>query len=286
VAEGIVIKIDSILAQNTNLCYNSNNEKNRFIELYNKLSGEISMKRKLYYKNFIKRVLVLILIIAVCCACLYYSLKKINYTISVLQNEKNIQSTKTIVIDAGHGGMDSGCSSVNGTEEKGINLNIAKSLKEMLFLFGYNVVMTRESDVSIYDKGVEGTAEQKLSDMRNRLEIFNKNDNQICISIHQNQFTDPQYSGAQVFYSSHLKENQELATIMQNTLAQMLDPENTREIKECGDSLYLCCNSENPTVMVECGFLSNPDEALKLESEEYQNKVAFTVLSAINNYLS
>jgi N-acetylmuramoyl-L-alanine amidase len=156
----------------------------------------------------------------------------------------------------------------------------------MLFLFGYNVVMTRESDVSIYDKGVEGTAEQKLSDMRNRLEIFNKNDNQICISIHQNQFTDPQYSGAQVFYSSHLKENQELATIMQNTLAQMLDPENTREIKECGDSLYLCCNSENPTVMVECGFLSNPDEALKLESEEYQNKVAFTVLSAINNYLS
>lgn len=244
------------------------------------------MKIKMPLKNLLKRASVLIIIIAVCAAAIYFSLKSLNHSISVLSRNKIKGGSKTIILDAGHGGMDGGCSSVNDIPEKGINLNIVLYLRDMLELSGYPVVLTRETDCSIYDSGTEGIANQKLSDMENRLDIFNSVDNAVCISVHQNQFTDPQYSGAQIFYSSHIKENAELAQTMQNSFVEMIQPDNTREIKECGDSLYLCCNSKNPTVMVECGFLSNPDEAVLLESEDYQKKIAFTIFYAIQSYLS
>ena len=121
--------------------------------------------------------------------------------------------------------------------------------------------------------------------MDNRLALFNQNTNAICISIHQNQFTDSKYSGAQMFYASTNKKSESLARSLQNSFVQFLQPENTREIKQCGQELFLCYYSENPTVMAECGFLSNPDEAALLNTEEYQNKVAFTLYSGIMNYL-
>lgn len=145
--------------------------------------------------------------------------------------------------------------------------------------------VTRDCDKSIHDEGIEGIAEQKSSDMDNRLALFNKNTNAICISIHQNQFTDSKYSGAQMFYASTNKKSESLARSLQNSFVQFLQPENTREIKQCGKELFLCYYSENPTVMAECGFLSNPDEAALLNTEEYQNKVAFTLYSGIMNYL-
>ena len=145
--------------------------------------------------------------------------------------------------------------------------------------------VTRDSDKSIHDEGIEGIAAQKSSDMDNRLALFNKNTNAICISIHQNQFTDSKYSGAQMFYASTNKKSESLARSLQNSFVQFLQPENTREIKQCGKELFLCYYSENPTVMAECGFLSNPDEAALLNTEEYQNKVAFTLYSGIMNYL-
>lgn len=145
--------------------------------------------------------------------------------------------------------------------------------------------ITRDCDKSIHDKGIEGIAAQKSSDMDNRLALFNKNTNAICISIHQNQFTDSKYSGAQMFYASTNKKSESLARSLQNSFVQFLQPENTREIKQCGKELFLCYYSENPTVMAECGFLSNPDEAALLNTEEYQNQVAFTLYSGIMNYL-
>ena len=145
--------------------------------------------------------------------------------------------------------------------------------------------VTRDCDKSIHDEGIEGIAAQKSSDMDNRLALFNKNTNAICISIHQNQFTDSKYSGAQMFYASTNKKSESLARLLQNSFVQFLQPENTREIKQCGKELFLCYYSENPTVMAECGFLSNPDEAALLNTEEYQNKVAFTLYSGIMNYL-
>lgn len=145
--------------------------------------------------------------------------------------------------------------------------------------------VTRDCDKSIHNEGIEGIAAQKSSDMDNRLALFNKNTNAICISIHQNQFTDSKYSGAQMFYASTNKKSESLARSLQNSFVQFLQPENTREIKQCGKELFLCYYSENPTVMAECGFLSNPDEAALLNTEEYQNKVAFTLYSGIMNYL-
>lgn len=182
--------------------------------------------------------------------------------------------------------MDGGCSSVNGTPEKGINLNIMLHLRRFLQICGYTVEVTRDTDRSIHDDGIEGIANQKSSDMDNRLGLFNKYDNAVCISIHQNQFTDSSYSGAQMFYSNQVKGSSALAQSIQDSFVSLLQPENKREIKLCGKELFLCYYSENPTVMVECGFLSNPDEAALLETEEYQQKVAFAIFGGLEQYLA
>ena len=181
--------------------------------------------------------------------------------------------------------MDGGCSTAEGVPEKGINLEIMLALRDWLEAFGYHVEVTRETDRSIHDQGIEGIANQKSSDMDNRLALFNKYDNAVCISIHQNQFTDPKYSGAQMFYSDSNNSNEQLAGILQKKFAEYLQPENTREIKLCGKELFLCYYSDNPTVMVECGFLSNPEEAELLKTEEYQRKVAFTIFSGLNEFI-
>lgn len=189
-------------------------------------------------------------------------------------------------MDSPHGGMDGGCSTADGVPEKGINLNIMLNLRELLEAMGYPVIVTRDSDRSIHDKGIEGIANQKSSDMDNRLAVFNQYENAVCISIHQNQFTDPQYSGAQMFYSDTNPNSEGLAQQLQNQFREMLQPENQREIKLCGTELFLCYYCKNPTVMVECGFLSNPDEAALLKTTEYQQKVAFTIFSALQQWIS
>ncbi len=191
-----------------------------------------------------------------------------------------------IILDAGHGGFDGGCVSAEGVPEKGINLSILLRLRDMLEISGYDVEVTRDSDVSIHDKGIEGISKQKSSDMDNRLALFNKYENAVCVSIHQNQFTDPVYHGAQMFYSASNKHSESLARSIQSSFAETLQPENKREIKLCGKELFLCYYSKNPTVMVECGFLSNPEEADLLNTEEYQEKVALTIFDGINDYVN
>lgn len=182
--------------------------------------------------------------------------------------------------------MDGGCSSAEGVPEKGINLNILLNLRDLLEISGYEVHVTRDSDRSIHDKGVEGIANQKSSDMDNRLAILNAPENAVCISIHQNQFTDPQYSGAQMFYSDTDSRSESLAAALQTQFHEMLQPQNAREIKLCGKELFLCYYCEHPMVMAECGFLSNPEEAALLCDEEYQHKVAFTIYAALTQWLS
>lgn len=195
-------------------------------------------------------------------------------------------SKPIIVIDAGHGGFDGGCVSVNNKCEKDINLNILLCLRDMAKIMGYEPVCTREEDKSIQDEGVEGLSKIKKSDMENRLAIINKYENAIAVSIHQNQFTDEKYSGAQMFYCPKVPESEQLADIMQKQFVSKLQPENKREIKQVNDELYLLNNAKCPAVMIECGFLSNREEAEKLESEEYQKQVAFTVLSGIAEFES
>lgn len=191
-----------------------------------------------------------------------------------------------IILDAGHGGIDGGCTSAEGVPEKGINLSILLRLRDLLEINGYRVEVTRDSDRSIHDEGIQGIANQKSSDMDNRLAIFNSDSDAICVSIHQNQFTDPVYSGAQMFYASTNRRSEALAQSLQSRFKELLQPDNDREIKLCGKELFLCYYSNNPTVMAECGFLSNPEEAALLNTEEYQEKVALTLFAGINDYMS
>ena len=190
-----------------------------------------------------------------------------------------------IVLDAGHGGIDGGCTSAEGVPEKGINLDILLRLRDILEVNGYEVRVTRDSDRSIHDEGVEGIAAQKSSDMDNRLAMFNESGNAVCVSVHQNQFTDPKYKGAQMFYSGSNSTSEALARALQSRFRELLQPDNDREIKLCGKELFLCYYSDNPTVMAECGFMSNPYEAALLNTEEYRGKVAFTLFAGINDFV-
>lgn len=192
---------------------------------------------------------------------------------------------KTIIIDAGHGGMDGGCVGVNGCLEKDINLAIVKDLEQLLTASGFNVVLTRSEDVSIYDEGVEGIRNQKVSDMENRLEIIKSYPDSIFLSIHQNQFTQSEYFGAQMFYTTKNAGNFQLAQIMQSCFAE-LQPGNNREIKLIDNNLYLFKDTPQVALLIECGFLSNENDAKNLSDSEYQKKVAFTIYRGLLQYLN
>lgn len=189
-----------------------------------------------------------------------------------------------IVLDAGHGGLDSGAVGKSGLLEKDVNLSIVLKLRDMFELSGFEVVLTRDKDISIYDAGVEGIRNQKLSDMDNRLEIIQSYPESIFLCIHQNNYTDPQYFGAQMFYNDNNPDNRTLAQIMQNRFAE-LQAGNDREIKLSGDELFLLKSNTNPSLMIECGFLSNPDEEQKLASDEYRQQVAFTIWSGVLEFI-
>lgn len=198
---------------------------------------------------------------------------------------KNVSGTKPLIIlDAGHGGLDSGCVAINGEEEKNINLSIVKDLEQMLLFSGFEVILTRDSDVSVHDDGVEGIRNQKLSDMENRLEIINAYPDSVFISIHQNQYTEPQYFGGQMFYTTKNKTNFRFAQIMQECFAEF-QTGNDREIKLIDNEIYLLKNAVQPSLLIECGFLSNANDAANLSDSEYQKKTAFNIYRGLMKYL-
>jgi len=185
-----------------------------------------------------------------------------------------------IILDAGHGGADPGCVGIGGELEKDINLAIVMNLRELLEFSGFAVVLTRDTDISIHDEGVEGLRKQKLSDMENRRKIILDYPESLFLSVHQNKFTQPQYFGAQMFYSAVNKDNFKLAQIMQESF-RGLQPENDREVKLIDGELYLFKNTPQPALLIECGFLSNAGDAANLNDSEYQKKTAFTIYRGI-----
>ncbi len=190
-----------------------------------------------------------------------------------------------IIVDAGHGGIDSGTSGVDGTQEKNINLAIAQRLKDVLTLMGFRVVMTRTTDDLISDPSLPTIRQRKREDLMNRLQITDEHDHCVLVSIHQNYFTDSFYSGAQVFYSNNHPESKILAESIQETLRENLQPDNTRIIKQSGSEIYLLDQCKKTAVMVECGFMSNVKELSLLKSEKYQTKLAFSIaLSLLSFY--
>ena len=196
----------------------------------------------------------------------------------------SVDRIDTVVIDAGHGGIDGGATGIGGVVEKSINLQIALKLKNVLQANGYRVVMIREADTSIHSSG-KSIAQQKKSDMNNRLKIINETPNSLTVSIHQNHFEQQQYSGAQMFYGKVNTDSKILADCIQKRFGGTLQSDNKREIKQAGKDLYLMYYAKTPIVLVECGFLSNPIESALLSDDTYQNKVAFTIFSGIMDYL-
>lgn len=197
---------------------------------------------------------------------------------------KNFDNTKTIIIDAGHGGIDCGAVGLHNISEKDINLEISKKLKGLLEFNGFNVVMTREKDISICDDDCKTINQKKVSDIRNRQKIIDSHKNAIVLSIHQNKFSDSSCKGAQIFYSKQNEQSKTLAECLQKSFINKLQPNNKREIQEDKRDLYLLKHTKNPIVLIECGFLSNQEDVNNLSSDDYQKKIALTLFSGIIDF--
>ena len=184
----------------------------------------------------------------------------------------------TIVIDAGHGGWADGCSGVNGGKESDINLSVARSLKNFLEEYGVDVVMTRLDRNALYDANATNFKE---SDMKNRVEIINKENPHMVISIHQNSFPDSSVKGAQAFYQEGNDESKVFAESVQSQLLSQLP--NAKKESNAGD-YYLLKESSYPAIIVECGYLTNDEEEKLLLSDDYQNKVAYSIMCGVVKY--
>lgn len=188
------------------------------------------------------------------------------------------KSVYTIVIDAGHGGRDDGCSGVNGSKESDINLKVAKSLKGFLEEVGVNVVMTRSDKNALYDADATNFKE---SDMKNRMKVIDSANPNMIISIHQNSFSDSEVKGAQAFYQEDKDKSKVFAESVQSQLLSQLPFAK----KECnaGD-YYLLKESKYPAIIVECGYLTNTEEEKLLVTDEYQNKVSYSIMCGVVKY--
>ena len=189
-----------------------------------------------------------------------------------------------IGIDAGHGGMDPGKVGIDGQLEKDINLSIAFKLKEVLEVYEdikIQVVLTRDEDMGHYS---ESDTNKKMADMITRCKLIEETQADILVSIHQNSYHSPSVHGAQVFYYDRSEEGKKLAETVQNSLVTSLVTEGKGRVAKANDSYYILLNVKCPAIIVECGFLSNPDEAKLLESDEYQEKVAKAIAEGIIKY--
>lgn len=216
--------------------------------------------------------------ILICVAGAVFSLKKVLETSSHLESGL---SGYTVVVDGGHGGMDPGKVGVGQVLEKDVNLAIANLVKGYLEENHIHVVMTRTSDTMLGDSSA---ANRKQEDLRARIQIIEETAPDLVVSIHQNSFEQASSKGAQVFYYDGSQKGKELAELLQTQLVSSLDSTNHRKAK-ANQSYYLLKKSAYTTVIVECGFLSNPHEAEKLNSAEYQDQVAQAIAVGIIKYL-
>ena len=195
--------------------------------------------------------------------------------------ERSHQAYK-VVIDAGHGGVDGGKVSADGVLEKDINLAVAKKLQRLLEAADVEVVLTRETDAGLYE---ESDKNKKVADLQKRCALIKKEAPDCTVSIHQNSFSSPQVRGAQVFYYSQSEEGEQLAESIQQSLILRVGEEYQRQ-KKANDSYYLLKRTTSPTVIVECGFLSCPQEAVLLTDEVYQERLAWAIHIGVMEFLN
>ncbi len=190
-----------------------------------------------------------------------------------------------VIIDAGHGGLDGGAVSAAGLLEAPINLNISKRISAFLSLIGVDNVLLREDENSLDFNPQLSVRENKNADLKARLNAAKQLPESDFLSIHLNKYTQPQYSGAQVFFSPNNGKSKLLAEAVQTQMVNILNPQNNRQHKECPDSVFLMKEINAPAITIECGFLSNPEEALLLQSNEYQTKIAIAISAGYIKFL-
>ena len=207
----------------------------------------------------------------------FYCLSREAAAVSARMSQK-----KVIVVDCGHGGIDPGMIGIDGLKEKEFNLAIGMKLKKALEDYGYQVVMTRETDTGLYD---EDSQNKKAQDMQKRILLIQKVDPVLTVSIHQNSYEDPAVKGPQVFYYRDSSKGKALAEILQDRFDYVLGDQN-RRLPKANGNYYLLLHVKCPIVIVECGFLSNRKEAGLLNSGEYQDKLAYTIHMGVAEYLN
>ncbi len=206
-----------------------------------------------------------------------------NRAITVISEGLPLEDRRCIVIDPGHGGEDGGAVSCTGRAESGYNLEISLRLRDLLHFLGYETKMTRTTDISVYTTG-DTLAQKKLSDLKERLGMIQALDEPLVLSIHQNQFPDSKYHGAQVFYAS-TDGSGDLARALQDAFTGSLNPGSRRTSKK-STGVYLMEHLDCTGVLIECGFLSNPEEEARLRSPEYQKKLCCVIAATVAEYLS
>ncbi|MCM1088233.1 MAG: N-acetylmuramoyl-L-alanine amidase [Muribaculaceae bacterium] len=234
------------------------------------------MKREGAYKTGIK-VMAALLVMASVYFLAYQRSERVSSDKVATEKKK-----PCIVIDAGHGGADPGKVGINGALEKDINLKIVQKLKDFLEQQDIEVILTRDSDAGLYD---ENASNKKVQDMKRRVELIEAANPALIVSIHQNSYHEEYVHGAQTFYYDGSEAGKQLAEKIQQVLLKEVDENNTRMAK-ANDSYYLLKKTSYPIVIVECGFLSNSEEAQKLESDYYQEKLAWAIHLGILQYMN
>lgn len=209
-------------------------------------------------------------------------------TVGFFSASKNVFGSKSapvVIVDAGHGEPDGGAVGANGTLEKDINLDIARKLQEVLEGKGIKVIMTRTGDSALFENRDGSIREKKREDMNTRLSIMKKSGADVFISIHMNSFSSSKTNGLHVFYSANHEEVKPLAENIQERIS-MITGAKTHTVKTADKNLFLMKNPPLPAILVECGFISNPEEEKKLNDEDYKSRIAWAIAEATEEYLS
>lgn len=202
--------------------------------------------------------------------------------VTVISQQLPLQREHCFIIDPGHGGVDGGATSCTGKLESTFNLEIGLRLRDLMHLLGYQTKMIRTEDISVYTEG-ETIAAKKMSDLKERVRICAQTDGAVLLSIHQNTFSESRYSGAQVFHANNAV-SEELARHLQSAFIATVNPDSHRSAKRA-EGVYLLEHISCPGILIECGFLSNPEEEALLRSGEYQKQLCCVIAASVAEFI-
>lgn len=207
------------------------------------------------------------------------ALMRLNDLAEPAMERSTVGRTGPLVLDAGHGGEDGGAVSLTGAPESEINLAIVLKLRDALGLYGVDPILLRETDISLHNSDADTLREKKRSDLKNRVAATEEVEGGTLLSIHQNTYPGSRYHGAHVFYAP-TEGSKELAEHFQNSIKTALQPDNERAVKRIPDTVYIMNHVTCPAILIECGFLTNPEEEAQLRDEDYQRKLSAVVAAA------